>query len=155
VDGTECRAVFTKGKCICFKLRQLQKAICQQDIFVVLSALWKYLPTTSNLEIQKLDQEVKSGYWSCMSPTNTGAEATAMMARTCPHITTICMPSINGWYRTKVIWWTDCEWLPRFGTSLYKGAKVRQENSHAHIKNLACRGEGPIFHVLRSATEAT
>jgi len=33
-------AVFTKGKCICFKLRQLQKAICQQDIFVVLSALW-------------------------------------------------------------------------------------------------------------------
>ncbi|CAN6344229.1 unnamed protein product [Urochloa humidicola] len=50
---------FTKGKDIFCKLRQLQKAISQQDTLVGLSALWKYLPTKSNQEIRKLDQEVR------------------------------------------------------------------------------------------------
>ncbi|KAL6906013.1 hypothetical protein ACP4OV_003614 [Aristida adscensionis] len=50
---------FAKGKDIFCKLRQLQKAISQQDIFVGLSAFWKYLPTKSNQEIWKLDQEVR------------------------------------------------------------------------------------------------
>ncbi|OEL13784.1 Cytochrome P450 714C3 [Dichanthelium oligosanthes] len=50
---------FTQGKDIFCKLRQLQKAISQQDTFVGFSALWKYLPTKSNREIRKLDQEVR------------------------------------------------------------------------------------------------
>ncbi|CAL4904525.1 unnamed protein product [Urochloa decumbens] len=50
---------FTKGKDIFCKLRQLQKAISQQDTFVGLSAIWKYLPTKSSWEIRKLDQEVR------------------------------------------------------------------------------------------------
>uniref|UniRef100_A0A0E0BN52 Cytochrome P450 n=1 Tax=Oryza glumipatula TaxID=40148 RepID=A0A0E0BN52_9ORYZ len=50
---------FTKGEEIFCKLRQLQKAIAQQDSFVGLSALWKYLPTKSNQEIQMLDEQVR------------------------------------------------------------------------------------------------
>uniref|UniRef100_A0A0D3HQQ6 Cytochrome P450 n=1 Tax=Oryza barthii TaxID=65489 RepID=A0A0D3HQQ6_9ORYZ len=50
---------FTKGEEIFCKLRQLQKAIAQQDAFVGLSALWKYLPTKSNQEIQMLDEQVR------------------------------------------------------------------------------------------------
>nr|CAB3490751.1 unnamed protein product [Digitaria exilis] len=50
---------FTKGEDIFCKLRQLQKAISQQETFVGLSALWKYLPTKSNREIRKLNQEVR------------------------------------------------------------------------------------------------
>uniref|UniRef100_A0A0E0F1Z6 Cytochrome P450 n=1 Tax=Oryza meridionalis TaxID=40149 RepID=A0A0E0F1Z6_9ORYZ len=37
----------------------LQKAIARQDSFVGLSALWKYLPTKSNQEIQLLDEQVR------------------------------------------------------------------------------------------------
>ncbi|XP_015697851.1 cytochrome P450 714C3-like [Oryza brachyantha] len=50
---------FTKGEEIFCKLRQLQKAIAQQDAFVGLSALWKYLPTKSNQEIRTLDEQVR------------------------------------------------------------------------------------------------
>jgi len=50
---------FVEGKDIFCKLRQLQKLISEQDTFVGLSALWKYLPTKRNWEIQKLDQEVR------------------------------------------------------------------------------------------------
>ncbi|XP_066380442.1 cytochrome P450 714C3-like isoform X4 [Miscanthus floridulus] len=50
---------FIEGKDIFCKLRQLQKLISQQDTFVGLSALWKYLPTKRNWEIQMLDQEVR------------------------------------------------------------------------------------------------
>uniref|UniRef100_A0A0E0IXG7 Cytochrome P450 n=1 Tax=Oryza nivara TaxID=4536 RepID=A0A0E0IXG7_ORYNI len=50
---------FTKGEEIFCKLRQLQKAIAQQDSFVGLSALWKYLPTKSSQEIQMLDEQVR------------------------------------------------------------------------------------------------
>ncbi|KAF8776007.1 hypothetical protein HU200_003978 [Digitaria exilis] len=63
LDGAGGRACFgssfTKGEDIFCKLRQLQKAISQQDTFVGLSALCKYLPTKSNREIRKLNQEVR------------------------------------------------------------------------------------------------
>ncbi|XP_020174394.1 cytochrome P450 714C3 [Aegilops tauschii subsp. strangulata] len=50
---------FTTGEEIFYKLRQLQKAISQQDTLVGLSAVWKCLPTKANREIQKLEQEVR------------------------------------------------------------------------------------------------
>ncbi|VAI03829.1 unnamed protein product [Triticum turgidum subsp. durum] len=50
---------FTTGEEIFYKLRQLQKAISQQDTLVGLSAVWKVLPTKANREIQKLEQEVR------------------------------------------------------------------------------------------------
>ncbi|KAJ1273862.1 hypothetical protein BS78_05G017300 [Paspalum vaginatum] len=50
---------FAEGKDIFCKLRQLQMAISEQDKLLGLSALWKYLPTKSNREIKKLDQEVR------------------------------------------------------------------------------------------------
>ncbi|KAL6642168.1 hypothetical protein ACP70R_020349 [Stipagrostis hirtigluma subsp. patula] len=50
---------FTKGEEIFCKLRRLQKAVSQQDAFVGLSAMWKYLPTNANREIRKLDEEVR------------------------------------------------------------------------------------------------
>ncbi|CAN6330214.1 unnamed protein product [Urochloa humidicola] len=50
---------FTRGEEIFCKLRQLQKAVSQQDALVGLSAFWKYLPTRANREIRKLDEEVR------------------------------------------------------------------------------------------------
>ncbi|XP_044373925.1 cytochrome P450 714C3 isoform X1 [Triticum aestivum] len=50
---------FATGEEIFYKLRQLQKAISQQDALVGLSAVWKSLPTKANREIQKLEQEVR------------------------------------------------------------------------------------------------
>ncbi|KAL5203539.1 hypothetical protein ABZP36_008410 [Zizania latifolia] len=50
---------FARGEEIFCKLRQLQTAISQQDAFVGLSALWKYLPTKSNQEIRTLDEQVR------------------------------------------------------------------------------------------------
>ncbi|KAK1647269.1 hypothetical protein QYE76_065074 [Lolium multiflorum] len=50
---------FSTGEEIFSKLRQLQKAISQQDSLVGLSALWKYLPTKSNKEMRELEQEVR------------------------------------------------------------------------------------------------
>ncbi|XP_051180167.1 cytochrome P450 714C3 isoform X1 [Lolium perenne] len=50
---------FATGEEIFSKLRQLQKAISQQDSLVGLSALWKYLPTKSNKEMRELEQEVR------------------------------------------------------------------------------------------------
>uniref|UniRef100_A0A8R7U4N1 Secologanin synthase n=1 Tax=Triticum urartu TaxID=4572 RepID=A0A8R7U4N1_TRIUA len=50
---------FTTGEEIFHKLRQLQKAISQQDTLIGLSAVWKCLPTRANREIQKLEQEVR------------------------------------------------------------------------------------------------
>ncbi|GJN07142.1 hypothetical protein PR202_ga24944 [Eleusine coracana subsp. coracana] len=49
---------FKKGEEIFCKLRQLQKAISQQDAFVGLPALWKYLPSRTNREIKTLDEEI-------------------------------------------------------------------------------------------------
>ncbi|CAM0150218.1 unnamed protein product [Urochloa decumbens] len=50
---------FTRGEEIFCKLRQLQKAVSQQDALIGLSAFWKYLPTRANREIRKLDEEVR------------------------------------------------------------------------------------------------
>lgn len=50
---------FATGEEIFSKLRQLQKAISQQDTLVGLSALWKYLPTKSNKEMRELQREVR------------------------------------------------------------------------------------------------
>ncbi|KAL6906014.1 hypothetical protein ACP4OV_003615 [Aristida adscensionis] len=50
---------FARGEEIFCKLRQLQKAISQQDALVGFSALWKYLPTKANREIRKLNGEVR------------------------------------------------------------------------------------------------
>ncbi|VAI03196.1 hypothetical protein VPH35_072107 [Triticum aestivum] len=50
---------FATGEEIFYKLRQLQKAISQQDALVGLSTVWKSLPTKANREIQKLEQEVR------------------------------------------------------------------------------------------------
>ncbi|KAM0895419.1 hypothetical protein ACQ4PT_023832 [Festuca glaucescens] len=50
---------FATGEEIFSKLRQLQKAVSQQDTLVGLSALWKYLPTKSNKEMRELEQEVR------------------------------------------------------------------------------------------------
>jgi len=50
---------FTRGEEIFCKLRQLQKAISQQDALVGLSAFWKHLPTSANREIGKLEEEAR------------------------------------------------------------------------------------------------
>uniref|UniRef100_A0ACD5X7Y8 Uncharacterized protein n=1 Tax=Avena sativa TaxID=4498 RepID=A0ACD5X7Y8_AVESA len=50
---------FATGQEIFCKLRQLQKAISQQDTLVGLSGLWKYLPTKRNKEIGELEREVR------------------------------------------------------------------------------------------------
>lgn len=50
---------FTRGEEIFCKLRQLQKAISQQDALVGLSAFWKHLPTSVNREIGKLEEEAR------------------------------------------------------------------------------------------------
>ncbi|XP_025808604.1 cytochrome P450 714C3-like isoform X1 [Panicum hallii] len=50
---------FTRGEDIFCKLRQLQKAVSQQDALVGLSAFWKYLPTRAIREIGKLEEEVR------------------------------------------------------------------------------------------------
>ncbi|KAJ1264648.1 hypothetical protein BS78_08G016100 [Paspalum vaginatum] len=50
---------FAKGEEIFCKLRQLQKAISQQDALVGLSAVWKHLLMKANREIGKLDEEVR------------------------------------------------------------------------------------------------
>ncbi|RLM69426.1 hypothetical protein C2845_PM17G00170 [Panicum miliaceum] len=41
------------------RLRQLQKAVSQQDALVGLSAFWKYLPTRAIREIRKLEEKVQ------------------------------------------------------------------------------------------------
>ncbi|KAM3312085.1 hypothetical protein ACQJBY_032216 [Aegilops geniculata] len=63
---------FTTGEEIFYKLRQLQKAISQQDTLVGLSAVWKCLPTERYKSWSK-----KFGYSSSMSQRNTAAEAAA------------------------------------------------------------------------------
>ncbi|KAJ1276217.1 hypothetical protein BS78_05G197600 [Paspalum vaginatum] len=52
-------STFAKGKEIFCKLRQLQKAISQQDALVGPSAVWKHMPTKANREIAKLVEEVR------------------------------------------------------------------------------------------------